>query len=282
MTGFLADFLASWELFGTTYAVGILAAAALAQAGVWVVARDQIFLGAAVAQASALGVAVAWFAGAALAAGVGGLEEEVLPGVLAVGASVLTAWAAARPSRLAGTSSEARNGWVFLLASSLPVLLLARQAHGLEEMERLLFSTLLAARPIDLGLFALVGAASAALTAGRRDALLLWAADPDAAAAAGLRPGRWRLLSAVWVGVTVGLAIRATGALFAFGCLVLPALVMRGVAREVRSLVWLAPACAASAALAGFAVAHALDWPPAHTTVAILCALLPLSWLRAR
>ena len=58
----IADFVASWSLFGTTYAVGLLAAIALAQVGLWVVARNQIFLGAAVAQASALGVAAALFA----------------------------------------------------------------------------------------------------------------------------------------------------------------------------------------------------------------------------
>ena len=50
------------------------------------------------------------------------------------------------------------------------------------------------------------------------------------------------------------------------------------VVREVRQLLWLAPAIALCAAIAGFVLAHALDTPPAHTTVALLCAALPIAW----
>lgn len=278
----MSGFLESFSLFGTTYAVGLLAAAALAQAGVWVVARDQIFLGAAVAQASALGVALALFAGPALGLSGEGLEGEWAPAVLAVGASVLTAWVAGRPPRFAATTAEARTGWIFLLASALPVLLLAHRPHGLEEIERLMFSTLLTASTLDLVLFASLVAVGALLTARLREPLLLFAADPESAEAAGLRPSRWRWLSALWLGVAVGLAIRTSGTLFTFGCLVLPALVARGVAREVRTLVWVAPAIAVAATLCGFFAAHVLDLPPAHATVALLGGALPLTWLATR
>ena len=273
------DFLSSWALFGTTYTVGILAAATLAQVGVWVVAREQIFLGAAVAQASALGVAIALLAGPLLGLPGDGLEGEVTPTLLAVAASVLTAWGAGQPPRHAGTTAEARTGWIFLAATSVPVLLLAHRPHGLEEIERLMFSTLLAAAPFDRVWFVLLAVAGAIGTARFGPALLLSAVDPDSAAAAGLNPARWRLLNALWLGCAVGLAIRAAGTLFTFGCLVLPALVASGVTREVRTLVWVAPAIAIAASFAGFWLAHTADWPPAHATIALLCAALPATWL---
>jgi ABC-type Mn2+/Zn2+ transport system permease subunit len=69
-------------------------------------------------------------------------------------------------------------------------------------------------------------------------------------------------------------SIRVAGTLYAFGCLVLPALVAKNLCREVRQVLVLALA----AAVCGFVAAHAADTPPAHTTVALLCALLPLSW----
>lgn len=277
----IADFLASWSLFGTTYGVGLLAAAALAQVGVFVVARNQIFLGAAVAQASTLGVALALRA-APLAgvAGLAWLASEGAPAIFAVLASVTTAWLVARPRGPTSESEEALDGWVFLLASSVPVLLLAHSPHGLEEVQRLVFSTLLAASPADLWLFALLAFGGAALTARKWDALLLVSVDPAAATAAGLRPARWRWLSALWLGLAVGLAIRAAGTLYTFGCLVLPPLAARGLCREVRTAAWLAPALAVAAALAGFLLAHAFDVPPAHATVAVLSALLPAVWLR--
>jgi ABC-type Mn2+/Zn2+ transport system permease subunit len=277
----IAGFLDSWSLFGTTYAVGLLAAAALAQVGVWVVARNQIFLGAAVAQASTLGVALALSAAPLAGAGaLGWLDAEATPAALAVAASVLTAWLVGRPRGARSESAEALTGWVFLLASSVPVLLLARSPHGLEEIHRLVFSTLLAASPTDLALFAAVAASGALATARGRGALLLFSVDPETATAYGLRPARLRAASALWLGLAVGLAIRAAGTLFTFGLLLLPPLLAKGVCREVRAMVWVAPAVAVAASLAGFFLAHAFDVPPAHATVTLLAAALPLVWLR--
>lgn len=279
----IADFLDSWSLFGTSYAVGVLAAIALAQVGSWVVAGNQIFLGAAVAQASTLGVAVALRA-APLAgwAALGWLRSEAVPLALAVLASVGTSWMVGRPRGPKSESAEALNGFVFLAASSLPVLLLAHSPHGLEEIQRLLFSTLLTAGRADLALFGALAALGAALTARAGDALLLFSVDPESATACGLRAGAWRAGMALWLGLAVGLAIRSTGTLFAFGCLVLPPLAAKGVCREVRSMAWLAPALGAGAALAGCFAGHAFDLPPAHATVALLSVLVAASWLRRR
>lgn len=279
----IRDFAASWALFGTTYAVGLLAAAALAQVGVFVVARNQIFLGAAVAQASTLGIALALRA--ATLAGVAGLAwlgSDVVPALFAVSASVATAWLVARPRGARSESEEALNGWVFLLASSVPVLLLAHSPHGLEEIQRLMFSTLLTASQVDLALFSLLAAGGMALTAGASGALLLFSVDPESATAFGLRPARWRALNAVWLGLAVGLAIRASGTLFTFGCLILPPLAAKGLCREVRVMAWVAPAVGAAAALVGFFVGNAADVPPAHATVALLAALVGATWLRRR
>jgi ABC-type Mn2+/Zn2+ transport system permease subunit len=279
----IASFLDSWSLFGTTYGVGLLAAFVLAQVGVWVVARNQIFLGAAVAQASTLGVALALSAAAVAGEAVADrLGAGAVPSLLAVAASLVTAWGVTRPRGARSESAEALNAWVFLLASSAPVLLLAHSPHGLEEIQRLMFSTLLTASRVDLGLFALLAAAGTALTARAGGALLLFSVDPENAAAFGLRPLRWRALSALWLGLAVGLAIRATGTLFAFGCLVLAPLAAKGVCREVRSMAWLAPVLAAAAALAGFFVGNAFDVPPAHATVALLAAAVALTWPRRR
>ena len=51
----IQEFVASWPLFHNTYLVGWLIALLLALVGVLVVARDQIFIGAAVSQASTWG-----------------------------------------------------------------------------------------------------------------------------------------------------------------------------------------------------------------------------------
>jgi ABC-type Mn2+/Zn2+ transport system permease subunit len=273
------DFLASWSLFRTTYLAGWLIAVQLALVGVWVVARNQIFLGVAVAQASTLGIAVGlWLAGAAAGSVFAWLGSDALAAALAVTASVATALLTAREAAPGRESPEALTGWVYLLASSVPVLLLAQSPHGLEEVHQLLFSTLLAASPADLRVFAALTLATLLLVAARHRALLLFALDPDTAVALGLRRRLWNAAVAVWLGVSVGLSIRVAGTLFSFGCLVLPALLAKNLAREVRGVLLLAPALSLLAALAGFTLAHRFDVPPAHASVALLCAGLLLAW----
>lgn len=276
----IGDFLASWSLFQTTYLAGWLLAALLALVGVWVVAREQIFLGVAVSQASALGIAVALFLGVE-PTGAGALEELSASG-LAVAAAVATALVSARVRREGGESPEAVIGFVFLLAASVPTLLLAGSPHGLEEIERLSFSTLLGASETDLAILAGLAAVVAALVARYRGELVLVAADPEMASAVGVRPPRVRLAVAVALGICVGLAMRVSGLLYTFGCLVLPALVARSLGREIRPLLWTAPVVALAAAVPGFVLAHGLDTPPAHTTVALLCAALLGAWVVRR
>jgi ABC-type Mn2+/Zn2+ transport system permease subunit len=277
----IESFAASWSLFGTTYLVGLAIAGILAVVGVWIVARDQIFLGAAVAQASTLGVALALRLGAA-AGGASWLESDAAPTLLATAASIATAWLAARVAQGRTESQEAVTGWVFLLSGSVPVLLLASSPHGLEEIQRLLFSTLLSASRSDLWLFGALGVATVGATVALRERLLVFTLDPELAAAIGMRARLWGGATAVGLGLAVGLSIRAAGTLYTFGCLVLPALVAKNLCREVRPMLWVAPLLAVMASLAGFVISNGLDWPPAHTTVGLLSAALPLAWgLRA-
>jgi ABC-type Mn2+/Zn2+ transport system permease subunit len=276
-------FAASWPLFATSYLAGWTIAGLLALVGVWVVARDQIFLGAAVAQASTLGVAVAlWLGGLASEAAFEQLSGDGVALGLAVAAAIVTALATVL-RRAGGTeSAEAVTGWVFLVAASVPTLLLAHDPRGLEEVHHLLFSTLLGATSADLAAFAALAAVTILLVARLHEPLRLLAIDPEIADAVGLRGWRWHAGLAIWLGLSVGLAIRVSGTLYTFGCLVLPALVAKHLVREVRSLIWAAPLIAVAAAVIGSVFANYWDTPPAHMSVALLCGALAMAWLRAR
>lgn len=275
----IADFLSSWALFGDTYLAGWAVAALLSIVGVWVVARDQIFLGAAVSQASTLGTAVAiWIQGGVIAHAFG---SEVMTFSFAVLASVTTALITSRTARPGHESAEAVTGWVFLLGGSIPVLLLASNPHGLEEVHRLLFSSILGASRADVFLFGGLLAATIVGVARLRDRIVLYAMDPEMAGAVGMRIGRWRVGTAVWLGVAVGLSIHSAGMIYTFGCLVVPALAARKLCREVRPMFVVAPVIGLTTSAASFVVAHDLDWPPAQLSVAVQCAVLALSWLWA-
>jgi ABC-type Mn2+/Zn2+ transport system permease subunit len=275
----IAEFVSSWTLFGHAYLAGWLIAVLLSLLGVMVVARDQIFLGAAVSQAAVLGMAVALALGTAP-----GLHDHdwvhadwtlLLAGAgFAVAGALLTS----RGSGRGRESPEAITGWVFLFASCFSVLLLARSPHGMDEVNRLLASTLIGATGSDAYVFGGLLVAAVAILFVARDRLLLLVTDAEMAGAVGLPVKAWGRGISVALGLAVGLSIHVAGVVYAFGCLVLPALIAKSLAREVRALFWMAPAVALGGAVAGFVLANHYDLPPAQATVGLLAAALAAAW----
>jgi ABC-type Mn2+/Zn2+ transport system permease subunit len=243
--------------------------------GVLVVARDQIFFGAAVSQASVLGIAVVLrFGGALAAVGLPWADSEGFQSVMAVVASALAALGATHWGSNGRTTHEALTGWIYLLGASVAILVVAHSPHGLEEIHRVVSSSIVGASASDVLLFTGIASLTLAVVFVRQRELVLVSIDPAMAAAVGLRVPRWSAAISLWLGVVVGLAINLAGVIFAFGCLVLPALVARRVCREVRPMFLVSPAVGVGAAIVGFVLANHGDYPPAQMTVALLCGLV--------
>jgi ABC-type Mn2+/Zn2+ transport system permease subunit len=283
----IGSFLASWRLFHDSYLVGWLVGLLLALVGVIVVARDQIFLGTAVSQASTLGIALALCVSTTFPAH---HVESLLPHmdswlccdsfqvVMAVGFSVLAALITSRADRVRRESHEAITGWVFLISSSLSVLVVAHSPHGLEEIRRIHSSSIIGATPADVAMFAILLALTILLLVASGRRLLLFIMDPSMAATVGMKVGRWALFESLWLGLVVGLPIRVSGMLFTFGSLVLPALAAKNLCRQVRSMFFVAPAVALTANTVGFVLANRYDFPPAQMNVALLSFALLIAW----
>jgi ABC-type Mn2+/Zn2+ transport system permease subunit len=277
----IAEFVASWPLFHNAYLAGWLIGIMLALTGVVVVARNQIFIGAAVAQASTLGIALGMWAGAALGQEMSPEHAHGSLSLLGVLFAMVSALLTAGGAEGRGTH-EATTGWVFLACASLAILVLAHSPHGLEEINHLVSSSIIGATRVDVWLFGALAAVAAAAVASARDRIVLFAVDPAMAAAVGMRTVYWRAALAVWLGLVVGLAMRATGLLYTFGCLVLPVLVATTVCRETRSLFVWAPLVAVATGVFGFVLANHLDDPPAQMTVALQSVALAVAWMLRR
>jgi ABC-type Mn2+/Zn2+ transport system permease subunit len=275
-------FLDSWDLFHHTYLAGWLIGLVLSLVGVLVVAKDQIFIGAAVSQASALGVALAMSA----AGLVGGGAAEWLGADSSLSCmAVMFSVVAALVTAFAGhgrESHEAITGWIFLVSASVSVLVLSHSPHGLEEVHRLISSSIIGATGGDVAVFATLLVASVLLVALRSRVILLLVMDAATATAIGVRTTAWSAALAVWLGLSVGLSIRISGMLYTFGFLVLPALVAKNICREVRTMFFVAPAVGLAAGIAGFVSANYWDFPPGQMSVALLAGMLPLAWILAR
>ena len=277
------EFIDSWPLFHHAYLAGAGMAVALALTGVVVVARNQIFVGAAVSQASTLGIAaLLWLSG--LSAAWHERVEEVhgLTHFAGVLASVVAALFAGREARAGREGREALTGWIFLLGASASVLIVSNSPHGLEEVQRLQLSSLIGATPGDVAGFGALAAFAIVFVAVARPRLMLFCVDPVMAASVGLRVGAWSVGLALWLGLVTGFSLYSAGMLFTFGGLVLPALLARALCREFAPVFVLAPLLALAAAFAGFVLANHFDLPPAQMTVALLSLALPVAWLFRR
>lgn len=275
----IESFVQSWALFHDVYMAGVLIALLLSLVGVVVVARDQIFLGAAVSQASLLGISAGiWLDGMAAGTSLGWLASDtthsLMGGVFAVVGSLAVAAAA---SSLRETR-EALTGWLFLAGASLSVLVVSGSPHGMAEVTRLLSSTIIGANHADVTIVVVLFVLTVALLGLKLRPLMLLLVDPEAAAACGIPVRRWERVLAVWLGLAVAWSMHVAGMVFTFGCLVLPALIAKSLVREVRSLFFVAPVVALVGALAGFVVANDRDLPPGQVTVALLCLLQLGAW----
>ena len=149
------SFFQTWELFWQTYATGWLAAALLAVCGIVVVLKDQIFLGASVAQASTVGVASALW----LAAGLHLVREDpAYFWILEGGAALFASGSAVLAPLLAGRlglrlTMESVNGWVFLISSALSIILVSSAPFGLTEVQQILSAGLLGSQTREILLF---------------------------------------------------------------------------------------------------------------------------------
>jgi zinc transport system permease protein len=273
----IAEFVSSWELFHYTWLVGWAIALGLSLIGVLTVARDQIFIGAAVTQASMLGIAFAMWLGALI--GAEWLESDAFLSatavVFSVLATLLTSRAPVQPGR---ESPEAITGWVFLISVSGSTLLVAHSPHGTEELHRLVASSIIGAGAVDVIVLGSLGLATAgALAVGLRP-IVLTTTDSATAAAIGVPTRLWSLLLAGWLGLMIGLSIRVSGMLFTFGCLVLPALVAKNLCREIRAMFLVSPAVALVTTAVAFVLANHWDLPPGQMAVACFGIALAAAW----
>ena len=244
--------------------------------GAYFVLRRMIFLGVALPQLSAAGIAFS-FVGYRLAVGVhehGNVSERELAmlGSFAFtlgGLLVLTAF-----ERRGRETVEARIGVTYAIAAALTILFLAVDPHGDAEMVNLLKGDILATTRTSLTLLAYVlGAVVLVLFAFRKEFLLI-SFDRDLAVVFGKRAALWDGLLYLLIGITISLGVMTAGPLVTFGFLVVPPLTARLVTRRMLSFSLVAAAIGGAAAFGGFYCAYRMDLPLGPAEVALASLML--------
>lgn len=267
----LDSLLTLFASFPYALATGLLVAVVSALLGVFVILKRVVFIGIALSEIAACGVATAMLAGLAPIAG-------------AIVFTLAAVALLAGPFESRRIPRDALLGVLFVAASSLSVLLVSRSGMGLHEVKALLYGDLILASRADfIALSLLLLPVLAGLLLFLRPMLYAFL-DRDAATVLGVKPARWDLLFFLLLGLAVAAASKVAGALLVFCYLIVPASIALLLARKLSRVLLLSVAIAVVITLSGLGASFATDLPTNQTICVVAAATLPLAgllaWLR--
>ena len=246
--------------------------------GVYFVLRRMVFLGVALPQVSAAGIACS-FLGYRLIMGPhehGEVGERTIALAGSISFTLLALLFLAALERRARQSVETRFGVTYAMAAAATILFLAADPYAEAHLVSILKGDILATTRTSLSLVCGVfGTVVLALLVFRRE-LLLVSFDRDMAAVLGFHARLWDTLLYLLIGITISLGVMTAGPVVTFGFLLVPTVTVRLFAQRMLTFSIASGLLGAVTAFAGFACAYRWDLPlgPAEVAVASLVLLL--------
>ena len=257
--------------------------------GTYLVLRRLIFMGVALPQISSCGIAFAFALHAwHLVPHLEGSSENAL----ALGGSTLFTLAAlfilTLLQRRSSGLAEARIGTAYVLAGAASILLLVKNPYGEHGLLDRLRGEIIAVSNTDLIMTAVAFGIVAVLLVVFRKEFLLVSYDPEMAVTLRKNVLGWDSLLFLLIGLTISMSVLSVGPLVTFGFLLVPPLIARAVARNMRQFAVIGCFVGVISALVGFCLAIQWDVPVGPTDVALLGAIyllvsvgkLVVKWVR--
>jgi ABC-type Mn2+/Zn2+ transport system permease subunit len=237
--------------------------------GVFLVLRRLIFMGVALPQISATGVAFALLVPIWLGISGRTLHDEHL--LAFVGATVfsVTAIMVLALTERRGVP-EGRIGTAYAIATAASFLLLSQNAQAEMGWLNLMKGEVIAICFADLIITGLVFAGVLAMLWIFHKEFLLVSFDRTLAFTLGRRVLFWDLFLYLLIGTTISTAVMSVGPLMAFGFLVIPVLTVQGFTTTMRHLCIGASLIGGGSAFLGFCLAYRFDLPIGPAIVALL------------
>jgi len=272
-------------LFAKSFFGSLVVGAVCPLLGVYFILRRMVFLGIAVPQFSAAGVAFGFFvlpAWNCLWVDDGCAYHDEGSFCFHLFFAMLFTFGALLVlvclSRRGGGATEGRIAAAYALAAAATILFLSGSALGMSHVNVLLKGEILASS--DEGFAAILlffGLALGLFLYFRRDFLLL-AYDREAAVSLGKNPFAWDLFLYLLVGTAISVGAVTVKKNVIFGLMVIPPLAARIVAFNMASFYLFSSLFGLITAFGGFLASYMLDWPLGPTDVAAAFVLLLLIW----
>lgn len=284
----IQDFDLYVELFGLSFLASLIVGLVLPMVGALMFLRREAFLGIAVPQFAAAGIALGllvlpWFPAMTAYFLDHGHPPMTYLLPFAAGTACLTLGLFGAVSRGQRDRGALLAG-AFATASALAILFLTSAPAGSNLAETVMRGEVLLLDIHGLEVLAVVCLSCLLFLLLFRRVLLVSAFDRDQAAALGLNVRMVGILQLLLVGCTIGAGVMTVGPVLVFGLLFLPPLAAKALARNLRGfLIWVA-VLGVGSVLAAWPLSLELDWPygPAAVTAAAAFTLVAEVSIRLR
>ena len=240
--------------------------------GVWVVLRRIVFVGAALAQLSSAGIALAL-----VLLGLGVISGPLAqPLLFALVLALLGAVAFGLGTRRALVPPDATIGVTYAVAGAFGVLLISKAVAG-EAHDLFLHGNVLGMTRRDSLEQLVVSVPVLLVHAGFYKEFLFVSFDPETARAMGYRVTRWNLLLYFTLGLVIAFAIQTAGVLVVFNFLVLPAVTGLLLSRSMAGMFGWAVVSSVLAVVVGFVASVPFDLPTGSAIIAVSGILVVLA-----
>lgn len=276
-----------WAFMKEGVIISVIVALVLPWVGAILLVRRTSFLGVAVPQFSAAGIALGLAALPLFPA----LKEEYLDHghppleylfVFAAGAAAVALFAfGALTSRRGGKLGEGQVAAGFALATAISMIALEFAPSGANLVETLQRGSVVVADIHSLSVVAIVDGLALIALFVLTPAILLVSFDREMAVVLGHKAMRYELAWNTVVGASIGVGVMTIGPVLVFGLLFLPPLVARQLATSMRQFLLLSVLLALLPILLAWPASFELDLPYGPTATLAL-ALLAIPWVLVR
>src|SRR5829696_2160280 len=242
--------------------------------GVYVVLRRIVFVGAAIAQLSSAGIALALLlAGTGIIGRFAGHTTAFALAFALAGAMFFGLGGGQR----AGVPPDATIGVTYAAAAAAGILLIAKAKTG-EVHDIFLQGNILGITRSDTLVLLAVSVPVLLAHALFYKEFLFVSFDREMARTMGYRVTFWNLFLYFTLGLVIGFAMQFAGVILVFNFLVLPAVTGLLLARSMRGIFSVAVMSAVVAAVVGFSVSVPFDLPSGPAIIAVSGVLAVLAW----
>lgn len=259
----------SWEELLSTYRYAYLSALLIALGcsvvGVYVILRRISFVGIATAQISAAGVALAFL-------------FHLPPVPAAIVAALIGVTLFARGKEPVQVSRDGLVGLTFAVASALSILFVARSGAELDQVEHIIYGSLLFTTRDQAVLLGCGMAAVLLVHVLFSREFLMVSCDAETSRTLGVRTRLFNLLLFLSLGVVIALSIGAAGSLLAFSFLILPPMTGMMVSRTLGGVFGVSILSGLITALSGVCGSILFDLPTGPTIVVAGAMLFLAAW----